>query len=306
MAGDKEEQVVKAVQRMQDYIVRHLQEPITMRQLATVACYSPYHCARMFRELTGVPPFEYIRRARLTKSALVLRDGDRRILDVALDFVFDSHEGFTRAFSREFGVTPKRYAKKPGPVQLFLPYGVEFQHLYKKRHKESLMEKAQEKVCVVFTQVVERPARKLILRRGTKASDYFEYCEEVGGDVWGLLVSIKEALHEPAGIWLPPRMRSGGSEYVQGVEVSSSYDGDIPEGFEIIDLPACRMMVFQGEPYDDVHFEDAICSMQEQLKKFRPELYGYAWDKDNPRLQLEPQGWRGYIELWSVKEVQKS
>lgn len=304
MTGDREEQAVRAVQRMQDYIARHLQEPMTMRQLATVACYSPYHCARVFRELTGVPPFEYIRRMRLTQSAIVLRDVEKRVLDVALDFVFDSHEGFTRAFCREFGVTPKQYAKKPRPVQFFLPYGVTFRYLYTK-YKESFMEKTHEKTCVIFAQVVERPARKLILKRGEKADNYFQYCEEVGCDVWGMLVSIKEALHEPAGIWLPAAMRAGGSEYVQGVEVPHSYDGDIPEGFDIIDLPPCRMMVFQGEPYDDITFGNAIDSMQKHLKTFRPELYGYTWDGNHPRFQLEPQGWRGYIELWPVREVQK-
>ena len=37
----------------------------------------------------------------------------------------------------------------------------------------------------VFVQIIERPQRKLILKRGTKARDYFEYCEEVGCDIWG-------------------------------------------------------------------------------------------------------------------------
>jgi len=46
--------------------------------------------------------------------------------------------------------------------------------------------------------------------------------------------------------------------------------------------------------------------MWEHLKKFKPELFGYTWDESNPRLQLEPQGWRGYIELRSVKEVKKA
>lgn len=302
MIEGSKQQVVKAVQRMQDYIARHLQEPITMRQLANVAYYSPYHCARMFKELTGVPPFEYIRKMRLTQSALVLRDANKRVLDVALDFVFDSHEGFTRAFSKEFGVTPKKYAQKPGPMQLFLPYGVKSRYLYTNKTEESVMEKTQ----VIFTQIIERPSRKLILKRAKKATDYFAYCEEVGCDVWGILVSIKDAIHEPAGIWLPPHLRSGGSEYVQGVEVPYAYNGEIPSGFEIIDLPACRMMVFQGEPYDDADFEKVIVSMWTHLKKFNPELYGYTWDESHPRLQLEPQGWRGYIELRAVKEVKKS
>jgi AraC-like DNA-binding protein len=47
--------------------------------------------------LTGKTPFEYIRALRLSRAAVKLRDEDVKIIDVALDFVFDSHEGFTRA-----------------------------------------------------------------------------------------------------------------------------------------------------------------------------------------------------------------
>ena len=46
----------------------------------------------------------------------------------------------------------------------------------------------------IFVQVIERPARKLLVKRGRKAEDYFEFCEEVGCDIWGVLCSVKEAL----------------------------------------------------------------------------------------------------------------
>jgi len=52
----------------------------------------------------------------------------------------------------------------------------------------------------VFVQVAERPERKVLLKRGVKAEDYFAYCEEVGCDVWPVLTSVKEALYEPIGM----------------------------------------------------------------------------------------------------------
>ena len=91
---------------MQDYIERHITEPITLHMIAQAAGYSPW-TARMFKEFTGKTPFEYIRALRLSRAAVKLRDEDIKIIDVALDFVFDSHEGFTRAFSREFGMSPR-------------------------------------------------------------------------------------------------------------------------------------------------------------------------------------------------------
>lgn len=291
----------EAVQRMQDYIEAHLDEPITLRQLARAAGYSPYHCARLFREFTGKPPFHYLRARRLTKAAMVLRDEKARVVDVAFDFVFDSHEGFTKAFSKQFGISPMRYAKETPPIRLFLSYGV--LPYYRHIHKEE--KSMEQKLNAIFVQVVERPQRKALIRRGVKAEGYFEYCEEVGCDVWGVLLSVKEALYEPVGMWLPEGMRKPGtSEYVQGVELPIDYDKPVPEGFELMELPPCKLMVFQGPAYDDEHFGDAIEALWEQMERYDPKLYGYAWaDDDGARIQLEPQGYRGYIEARPVREV---
>jgi len=73
-----------AVQRMQDYIEANLKEPISLRGLADAAGYSPFHAARLFKERTGKTPFEYIRALRLSRAALILRDGSDTVLTPAL------------------------------------------------------------------------------------------------------------------------------------------------------------------------------------------------------------------------------
>jgi len=209
---------INAVQKMQDYVESHLHEPITLKNLADAAGYSPWHAAKIFKELLGMTPFEYVRSLRLSEAALVLRDHHEKIVDVAFDFVFDSHEGFTRAFSKEFGIPPKRYSKEKKPVKLFMPTRI--RDYYLMIQKGAVKMDKEKKAGTVFVQVVERPERKLILLRGKKATHYFEYCEEVGCDVWGVLSSIHEALYEPAGFWLPEHLIvEGTSQYVQGVEV---------------------------------------------------------------------------------------
>ena len=162
---------VNAVQRMQDYIEAHIHEPITLYDLSQCAGYSPYHCVRVFRDCVGKTPFDYIRALRLSKSALRLRDDNPRIIDVALDFVFDSHEGFTRAFSREFGITPSRYRKKHPPISLFIPYAVRDRYLYYRKGAEKM--KTQSKPNTVFVQVIERPERKLILKKRAESRRVF-------------------------------------------------------------------------------------------------------------------------------------
>ena len=161
------------------------------------------------------------------------------------------------------------------------------------------------KNSTIFVQVVDRPARKLILKRGVSAGDYFAYCEEVGCEVWDVLTAVQQALYEPIGMWLPENLRRPGtSVYAQGVEMAADYSGPIPEGFEIIDLPPCKVMIFQGQPYDDANFQEAIGSVWKTIKTYNPEIFGFQWaEADGPRFQLAPQGYRGYIEGRPVRPL---
>ena len=147
-----------------------------------------------------------------------LRDEGCRITDVAFELGFGSVDGYQRAFFRAFGCNPGEYAAKPVPLCLFVPYGVRYRELRKEPKK-------MENVKTVFIQRVEKPARKVILKRGVKARDYFAYCEEVGCDVWGTLTSMKSLCGEPVCLWLTPEQRAPGtSEYVQVRGAIEKYD----------------------------------------------------------------------------------
>ena len=294
-----------AVERMKKFISEDLHQPITASDVAKAAGYSQYHAARVFKAETSLAPFEYIRRQRLTASARALRSGKHKVLDVALDFVFDTHEGFTRAFTKGFGISPKRYATRPTPVGWLIPTS------YLDRSNTNSEEWNMNKPSVIFTQIVDRPVRKLILRRGKEADNYFDYCSEIGcGEhnasvAWDVLTEIKEALYEPVGVWLPENMRPAGTGiYAHGVEVAEDFSGEIPENFEVMELLACQMMVFQGESYADEVFEEAVGMCMEQIRRFNPEVYGYEWAPEiAPRMQLAPEGWRGYIEMLPVRRL---
>lgn len=286
---------IYAVQRMQDYIEEHLSETITLAGLSKESLFSPWYSHRLFVRELGMTPADYIRRLRLSKSALKLRDHPCKITDIAFIMGFGSVDGYQRAFFREFGCNPGEYASNPVPVYLFTPYGAKFRHIERKSIMENLKN--------VFIQVIEKPARKVILKRGVKAADYWTYCEEVGCDVWGLLESIKSISGEPVCLWLPAAFRpKDTSEYVQGVEVSADYDGIIPEGFDLIELPCASYLMFQSEPFNEEDYCQAIDELKASIEKYDPSVIGYSWDNKNPRIQLEPVGTRGYIELLPVKK----
>jgi AraC family transcriptional regulator len=286
---------ILAVQRMQDYIEKHIDSDITAAQLARAALFSPWHSYRLFKLYTSLTPAQYIRRLRLSMSALRLKNEDCRVLDAALDLGFASVDGYQRAFYKEFGCNPREYAQNPVPITLFIPYGVKFREL---RKDEIDMENLQS----VFVQRIKKPARKVIIKRGVKAEDYFPYCEEVGCDVWGLLTSMDSLCGEPVCLWLPQKyIKSHTSTYVQGVEVADDYDGTVPEGFDVIALPEAEYLMFQGEPFEEENYCEAILAVQHAMEKYNPDTICYEWDTENPRIQLEPLGTRGYIELKAVK-----
>lgn len=294
-------QQIEAVQRMQDYIEAHLAEEISPAQLAEAAHFSPWYAARIFKELTRLSPADYIRRLKLSRSALRLRDEQVKIIDVAFDMGFASVDGYQRAFRREFGCNPKEYSKKPVPLPLFTPYGVKFGKLWKKECN------GMDNLKSVFIQVVEKPARKVILKRGISADNYWDYCQEVGCDIWGILTSMKSLCGEPVCLWLPEQYRKAGtSEYVQGVEVSADFTGPIPDGFDVLELPPAAYLLFQGEPFPEEDYCEAIESVQAAMDRYDPSVIGFQWEDANPRIQLEPVGTRGYIELRSVRPMKQA
>ena len=280
---------------MQDYINAHLSENITLDDWAKAAMFSPWYARRIFVSLLGVTPSDYIRRLRLSNSALRLRDGNVTVLDIALDLGFGSAYGYTRAFAREFGCNPKQYALNPTPLALFSPYGVKFKYIARRA-------KTMQQTKNIFIQVIDKPERKVIIKRGVKATEYWAYCNEVGCDVWGTLTSIRSISGEPVCLWLPDKyVLPNTSKYVQGVEVPCDYNGVVPDGFDVILLPAAKYLMFQGEPFAEEDFGTAIEEVQAAIEKYDPSVIGCKWDKDNPRIQLEPIGTRGYVELVAVK-----
>ncbi|MDF2539376.1 MAG: transcriptional regulator, AraC family, partial [Herbinix sp.] len=87
------------------YVDAHICEKINLYELSEIAGYSPFYFSKLFSEAMGMPVTGYIRIRKLQYALVSLLDG-HKVLDVALLYAFDSHEGFTRAFTQLFGSTP--------------------------------------------------------------------------------------------------------------------------------------------------------------------------------------------------------
>jgi AraC family transcriptional regulator len=86
--------------------------PHRLRSLAQIARLSPYHFLRMFEDLTGTTPHQYLLRARLRRAAIQLRTESARVLDIALACGFGDVSHFNRSFRSEFGMNPRAYRRK--------------------------------------------------------------------------------------------------------------------------------------------------------------------------------------------------
>lgn len=262
---------------MQAYIRAHAaDETVCMDGLYGAAGYSKRHADRIFKELTGRTPQEYIRAVRLSASAETLLDPDRSVLDTALASEYQTHEGFTRAFKSAFGVAPSRYQREHTPIPLFVQYPVDayYAHLYQK--EEPVMKK-ETFLCMVTP--VQRPKRKLLLLRSRRATGYWDYCEEVGCDWNGLFNSIPEKFDTAAILTLPAFLQKEGySAVASGVEFPLGYGGGVPDGCELAELEACEMLYFQSAPFEDESaYGEAIGGVFEALERYEPEQFGYAF-----------------------------
>lgn len=93
------------------WLESHLDQPLSLDNVAAKAGYSKWHLQRMFKDVTGHAIGAYIRARRLSKAAVALRLTSRPILDIALQYRFDSQQTFTRAFKKQFSQTPAWYRR---------------------------------------------------------------------------------------------------------------------------------------------------------------------------------------------------
>lgn len=278
---------IEVVQKMQDYIKKNvLQEEFDLNKMYETVGYSHRHCDRVFKELIGKTPQEYVKAIVISNSSQELLKTDKKILEIAINSNFESHEGYTRAFHNAFGITPKKYRKNPKPIPLFVQYPVKSYYSYLEKKEELKMEETT-KLCMITT--VERPRRKLILLRSKKATDYFTYCEEVGCDWEGLFNSIPSKLETAAILELPKELQKEGySVIASGIEVPVDYQGEIPENCEIVELAPGTMLYFESEPFEtEEEFFLAIESVLKAVEKYEPENYGLKYaDEIAPRFNF--------------------
>jgi AraC family transcriptional regulator len=97
------------LRRVRDYVEAHLVDDLSLTVLADIACLSPYHFSRSFREAVGVGPQRYVMQRRLECAKTLLRRTHRPVALIAQEAGFADQSHLISIFRREMGVTPGRF-----------------------------------------------------------------------------------------------------------------------------------------------------------------------------------------------------
>src|SRR5262249_12905496 len=97
----------KAVERVILAMRERLDEPLSLEKLAEVAIISPYHFDRVFRQMTGIPPCQFLYALRIQEAKRLLLTTRLRVTDICFEVGYNSLGTFITRFTQLVGLTPR-------------------------------------------------------------------------------------------------------------------------------------------------------------------------------------------------------
>ena len=271
---------IQSIRKAIEYMESHMLEDITYEDVARQVYMSNYHFHRLFSMIVGITANEYIRKRKLSMAGQELILSDKKIIDIALKYGYESPESFTKAFSRFHGVTPKA-AKQAGAqlksfnrltIKIQIEGGTAMEYKIVEREKfkllakveafrnESVSEKGNTDIPDFWTKCRADGVFE-VLRQHTKEHDVYGACSQISKE----------------------------SEYFD-YGIGMLYDGgEVPEGYHIWEITPTLWAVFQcigtnaeciGETWDRIFKEFLPGSDYNMLDAVDFELYPENNDTD--------------------------
>ena len=100
---------IRQLRKVEDYVSAHLAEDISLRVMAELVDLSPFHFARVFKQVTGMAPLQYATRARITRAQQMIRETSRNLIEIGLEVGYPNPSHFAKVFRRVAGTTPTEF-----------------------------------------------------------------------------------------------------------------------------------------------------------------------------------------------------
>jgi len=240
---------IDILQEMLRYIDMHIKEKLSVKKLAERSGFSPYHFCRIFQWNIGYSIMEYVRLRRLAFAASELKSG-KFIFDIAVEYGYETHTGFLKAFKRCFGSTPEKY-------RLHASFSVP---------KLPILEKSKQYVnggIVMEPKMIRKSAVKLAgfavkIKNKEYTEAFTNLWQEYAFDGRQKKLHGESFLknHVEYGACFPENPENGEFEYVVGIEVKDKHD--IPKDYYVCTIPEALYAVFTPPPSDEENLSSSI------------------------------------------------
>lgn len=269
-------ELIQTIQSAIDYMEAHIAELVTYAGVAKSLYLSGFHFHRMFSMVTGMTPAEYMRRRRLSLAGEALSAAGGKVLDVALQYGYDSPESFTKAFTRFHGITPSA-AHRSGAVlrqfnrlsvKILVEGGESMQYRIEKRDSFSLL-----------AAVCSLPNAAAGDSDNHEIHDFWMECGENG-----TISALKRRAAGGALCGVCESVSSDRPDFRYGIAVPYHDAAPVPAGFERWTIEAGTWAVFQcigrdedniiGETWGKIFREFLPQSGYEMLDRADLEVFG--------------------------------
>lgn len=296
-------EAILAMQRLIEWIDAHAAENPGLAEMSKQIGYSPYYCSEQFHRIAGITIKEYMARRRLSLAALAIRDTDRSLIDIALDYGFSSQSALTRAFVNAFGCTPAAYRRNPAPIPMQIRKSIV-------SPSETILKGDIDMSYLVL------PSYRMEYIPAHKYLGVYKPSETANGPIWaghdcdllcGIISSMTNTHPIVTGMTAGWKWNGKEKSYFFGAGVECDYAGKIPEGFELHEIPESYYIVFSHPPFDYPADNREVMKRVEDLAwSFDPTPLGYEWNEDvcQDYQRHYPEG-LGYQVLRPVRKIKK-
>jgi len=299
----------ESIQKTLDIIEKRIDEEILIDELANEAALSPFYFQRLFSRLVKKPVREYIKLRRLDRACAALRNTESRIIDIALEYGFGSHETFARAFKEAYTITPTGYRESDVRLNTFLKPDL----LLGYTMIDLGVPLISDGIVLEMNRIKpDKPVNFMGVMDYVQIAGLFPSGETTGvsepGEIWRRFNEIEPKIPcipegRKIGVAYHDTAPEGCFPYFVGAEVESSA---ISDNFKLWTMPAAEYLVtrFEAETFEELvsvalfkalkykHMWQRKNKMK--LEGFGAEIYYNDTDPENSRLDY------AYMEMWSL------